>query len=65
MRFVNRELESGLKRANKNIFRSKEAQSVLNKSPQATTDLLSELCKKRRHFKVKTRAIFDYSSGSG
>ena len=35
-----------LKRANKNTFRSKEAESVLNKSPQTTADLLSELVKK-------------------
>lgn len=35
-----------LKRANKNIFRSKEAQSLLNKSPQATADFLSELVKR-------------------
>ena len=35
-----------LKRANKNIFRLKEAQSVLNKSPQATAAFLSELVKR-------------------
>ncbi len=35
-----------LKRANRNIFRLKEAQFLLNKSPQATADLLSELVKR-------------------
>lgn len=35
-----------LKKRNKNIFRSKDAQSILNKTPQATADLLSELVKR-------------------
>ena len=35
-----------LKKANKNTFHSKEAQSILNRSPESTSDLLCELVKR-------------------
>jgi predicted transcriptional regulator of viral defense system len=46
-------LISELKKANKNIFRLKDAQSILNKTPQATADLLSELVKKEIILRLK------------